>query len=123
MYFTTDKLNKIYTTIDFFFLCYNAQKRKSIGKKIKLQEIEASKIIHHVLGDKRVPTKSDAELAMLFKKRFTKKELEVLNADILGVEKTVSMEALHVDEKRYDTLLASALKNLKNEAVHRDFFN
>lgn len=90
---------------------------------MKLQEIEASKIIHHVLGDKRVPTKSDAELAMLFKKRFTKKELEVLNADILGVEKAVSMEALHVDEKRYDTLLAGALKKLKNEAVHRDFFN
>lgn len=90
---------------------------------MKLKEIEARKIIDHVLGDKRVPTKSDEELAMLLKKRFTKKELEVLNASVLGVEKTVSMEALHVDETRYETLLASALKKLKNETTHGDFFN
>ncbi|MDD2383427.1 MAG: hypothetical protein PHN18_04500 [Sulfurospirillaceae bacterium] len=90
---------------------------------MKLKEIEARKIIEHVLGDKRVPTKSDEELAMLLKKRFTKKELEVLNASVLGVEKTLSMEALHIDEKRYETLLAGALKKLKNETTHGDFFN
>lgn len=90
---------------------------------MKLKEIEASKIIAHVLGDKRVPTKGDEELAMLFKKRFTKKELEVLNASVLGVKKAFSMEALHVDETRYEALLLKALKKLKNEATHRDFFN
>ena len=90
---------------------------------MKLKEIEATKIINHVLGDKRVPTKSDEELAILLKKRFTKKELEVLNASVLGVEKAVSIEALHIDETRYEAVLASALKKLKNETTHGDFFN
>jgi len=90
---------------------------------MKLNEIEAMKIIYSILGDKRVPTKSDEELAMLLKKRFTKKELEVLNASVLGEEKAVSMEALHIDETRYEALLAGALKKLKNEATHGDFFN
>lgn len=90
---------------------------------MKLKEIEARSIVTSVMGNTRVITKSDEELAMLFKKRFTKKELEVLNASVLGTEKSVIMEALHIDEARYDALMAGAVKKLKNETVHGDFYN
>lgn len=90
---------------------------------MKLKEIEARKIIEYILGDKRTPTKSDEELAMLLKKRFTKKEIEVLNASTCGVDKASTMGALNIDEMRYEKLLAGAIKKLKNETTHGDFFN
>jgi len=89
---------------------------------MKLQELEARKIIQMVMGDKRVLTKSDEELALLLKKRLTKKECEVLNAQVLGKDKNALMGEQKIDETRYATLIASATKKIKNESVHGDFF-
>ena len=89
---------------------------------MKLQELEARKIIQMVMGDKRVLTKSDEELALLLKKRLTKKECEVLNAQVLGKDKNALMDEQKIDETRYATLIASATKKIKNESVHGDFF-
>jgi len=84
---------------------------------MKLKELEARKIIQMVMGDKRAITKSDEALALLLKKRLTKKECEVLNAKACGVLETVEM-----DEARRESLMASAIKKIKNESVHGDFF-
>ena len=84
---------------------------------MKLNELKAREIIQMVMGDKRIPTKSDEELALLLKKRLTKKECEVLNAKVCGTS-----DALEMDSVRVESLLASATKKIKNESVHRDFF-
>ncbi len=84
---------------------------------MKLKELEARKIIQMVIGDKRAITKNEDELALILKKRLTKKECEVLNAKACGV-----METLEMDETRCEALLASAIKKIKNESVHGDFF-
>jgi len=89
---------------------------------MKLQELEARKIIQMVMGDKRALTKSDEELALLLKKRLTKKECEVLNAQALGKDKETLMSEQKIDATRYDALKASATKKIKNESVHGDFF-
>ncbi|WP_041955827.1 hypothetical protein [Sulfurospirillum arsenophilum] len=89
---------------------------------MKLQELEARKIILMVMGDKRTLTKSDEELALLLKKRLTKKECEVLNAEALGKDKETLMSEQKIDATRYDALKASAIKKIKNESVHGDFF-
>ena len=84
---------------------------------MKLNELKAREIIQMVMGDKRIPTKSDEELALLLKKRLTKKECEVLNAKACGV-----LETLEMDEVRRESLMVSAMKKIKNESVHGDFF-
>ena len=84
---------------------------------MKLQELEARKIILMVMGDKRPLTKTDEELALLLKKRLTKKECEVLNAKVCGTSDALGMESVRVE-----SLLASAIKKIKNESVHGDFF-
>jgi len=84
---------------------------------MKLKELEARKIIQMVMGDKRAITKSEEELALILKKRLTKKECEVLNAKVCGV-----FEALEMDETRRESLMSSAIKKIKNESVHGDFF-
>jgi hypothetical protein len=89
---------------------------------MKLNELEARKIIVMVMGDKRALTKSDEELALLLKKRLTKKECEVLNAEVLGKDKEALMSEQKIDVTRYDALKASAIKKIKNESVHGDFF-
>lgn len=89
---------------------------------MKLQELEARKIILMVMGDKRPLTKSDEELALLLKKRLTKKECEVLNAEALGKDKETLMSEQKIDATRYDALKSSATKKIKNESVHGDFF-
>lgn len=89
---------------------------------MKLNELEARKIILMVMGDKRSLTKSDEELALLLKKRLTKKECEVLNAEALGKDKETLMSEQKIDATRYDALKASAIKKIKNESVHGDFF-
>ncbi|WP_333802936.1 hypothetical protein [Sulfurospirillum sp.] len=89
---------------------------------MKLQELEARKIIQMVMGDKRVLTKSDEELALLLKKRLTKKECEVLNTEACGNNKETAMIELKIDAVRYEALKASATKKIKNESVHGDFF-
>jgi hypothetical protein len=89
---------------------------------MKLQELEARKIIQMVMGEKRELTKSDEELALLLKKRLTKKECEVLNAEVSGKDKEATMVEQKIDAVRYDALKASAIKKIKNESVHGDFF-
>lgn len=89
---------------------------------MKLNELEARKIILMVMGDKRTLTKSDEELALLLKKRLTKKECEVLNAEVSGKDKNATMSEQKIDVARYEALKASAIKKIKNESVHGDFF-
>ena len=88
---------------------------------MKLNELEATKIIKMVMGDKRA-LKDEAELAKMLKKRLTKKEREVMNDLVNSVDKAVTMESLKADKERYDGILAGAIKKLKNESVHGDFF-
>jgi hydroxylamine reductase (hybrid-cluster protein) len=89
---------------------------------MKLNELNAIKIIKMVLGDAREPVKSEEELAQLLKKRMTKKELSVLHAKAENINQEEMMTSLNVDEARYETLVKSAMKKLKNESVHGDFF-
>ena len=84
---------------------------------MKLNELEARKIIQMVMGDKRILTKSDEELALILKKRLTKKECKAFNAQVNGTVDTLGME-----HERYLALIASATKKIKNESVHGDFF-
>jgi DNA-binding CsgD family transcriptional regulator len=87
-----------------------------------LKELNAIEIIKMALGDKRVLVKSEQELALLLKKRMTKKELEVLNAKVEGITQEDVMISLNIDTIRYEKLLRGAIKKLKNESVHGDFF-
>jgi len=87
-----------------------------------LKELNAIEIIKMVLGDERVPVKSEQELAMLLKKRMTKKELEVLNSKVAGITQEDVMASLNIDVARYETLVKGAMKKLKNESIHGDFF-
>jgi len=89
---------------------------------MKLKEINATQIIKMVLGDERVPVKSEEELAQLLKKRMTKKELAVLHAKAENIDQEEMMVSLKIDASRYETLVRSAIKKLKNESVHGDFF-
>ncbi len=89
---------------------------------MKLNELEARKIIQMVMGEKRELTKSDEELALLLKKRLTKKECEVLNTEVSGKDKEAMMCDQKIDAIRYDALKASAIKKIKNESVHGDFY-
>lgn len=89
---------------------------------MKLKELKSKEIITMVLGDQRVPEKSEEELALLFKKRMTKKELEVLNAKVTGICTEDVMASLNIDAQRYEALLTGAIKKIKNESVHGDFF-
>lgn len=89
---------------------------------MKLNELEARKIIVMVMGEKRPLTKSDEELALLLKKRLTKKECEVLNTEASGKDKNITMREQKIDALRYNALKASAIKKIKNESVHGDFF-
>lgn len=88
---------------------------------MKLNELEATKIVKMVMGEKRA-LKDEDELAKLLKKRLTKKEREVLNDIVNGVDRAQTMESLKADKIRYDAILAGAIKKLKNESVHGDFF-
>lgn len=87
-----------------------------------LKELKSIEIIKMVLGSERVPVKSEEELALLLKKRMTKKELEVLNAKVKGVTQEDVMASLKIDASRYETLVSNAMKKIKNESVHGDFF-
>lgn len=88
---------------------------------MKLKDLEATKIITSVLGESK-SLKTEEELAELLKKRLTKKERQVLNDIVNEVEETQSMQRLNADKARYDALVAGAVKKLKNQSVHGDFF-
>ena len=85
--------------------------------KMKLKELKAREIIQMVMGKERISSKSDEELALILKKRLTKKECEALNAQVNG-----TVDALEISDERYEALIASAIKKIKNESVHGDFF-
>ncbi len=87
-----------------------------------IKELNAIEIIKMVLGDKRELVKSKEELSVLLKKRMTKKELEVLNAKVECITPEVVMKSLNIDVLRYEKLLKGAIKKIKNESVHGDFF-
>ena len=84
---------------------------------MKLKELKAREIIQMVMGKERISSKSDEELALILKKRLTKKECEALNAQVNG-----TVDALEMSAERYEALIASAIKKIKNESVHGDFF-
>jgi precorrin-6B methylase 1 len=89
---------------------------------VRLKELEAVKIIQLALGNKRTLTKTEDELAQLLKKRLTKKECRILNAHVKGEDKAAVIEELHLDDERYETSMAKAIKKLQNETVHAEFF-
>lgn len=82
----------------------------------------AKEIIISALGE-RGELKRDEELALILKKRLTKKELYALNSKAINADKNNVLSKLNVDDARFEELIASALKKLKNESVHREFYN
>lgn len=88
---------------------------------MKLNELQAAKIITSIMGE-RDGLKSDEELAVILKKRLTKKECQALNDQALGVEKSRTMTALNADEARYEAIVAAAVKKIKNESLHRELY-
>jgi chaperonin GroEL (HSP60 family) len=88
---------------------------------MKLQEFEATKVVLSVLGERGI-LKSEEELAIILKKRLTKKEMKAINAYTIGADKSETAEAMSVDEERLAGLVASAVKKIKNESVHREFY-
>lgn len=89
---------------------------------MRLSELEATKIILSVLGN-RGELKSEDELATILKKRLTKKEMFAINSHVTGADKNETMQKLNTDNARLEELVASAAKKIKNESVHREFFN
>lgn len=87
-----------------------------------LKDLKANQIIKMILGEERSPVKSKEELAILLKKRMTKKELEVLNAKVENQNQEDIMASLNIDSARYEKLLSGAIKKIKNESIHGDFF-
>jgi hypothetical protein len=88
---------------------------------MKLKELEATKIIISVMGE-RGALKSEDELAAILKKRLTKKERLALNAKVTLADKTQILEQLNADEARYDEIIESAVKKIKNVTVHGEFY-
>ncbi len=88
---------------------------------MKLKELEARKIVVSIMGE-RGELKSEEELAMLLKKRLTKKERQALNAKVTGAPLLEILTSLNADEARYEAIIAGAAKKIKNESVHREFY-
>jgi hypothetical protein len=89
---------------------------------MKLKELEARKIIISVMGE-RGELKSEEELAAVLKKRLTKKERQALNAKVTGADMAETFALLNVEETRYEAIIAGAIKKIKNESVHREFYH
>lgn len=88
---------------------------------MRLDELEATKIVQSVLGD-RGELKSEDELAVILKKRLTKKEMRAINEYLSGGDKKETAMMLNCEEARLDELVASASKKIKNESIHREFY-
>lgn len=88
---------------------------------MRLKELEATKIVKSVMGE-RGELKSEEELALILKKRLTKKEMYAMNVKICDANKAEMLTKLNIDESRYEEIIASALKKIKNESVHREFY-
>lgn len=88
---------------------------------MKLKELEAKKIVLSIMGE-RGELKSEEELAVILKKRLTKKERQALNAMVMETDTTKTLALLNADEARYEAIIAQAAKKIKNESVHREFY-
>ncbi len=89
---------------------------------MKLKKLEATKIILSVLGQ-RAELKQEEDLAKILKQRLTKKELKVINAHILNINMQEIMLELNINEERLQEIINTATKKIKNESVHKDFYN
>ncbi len=88
---------------------------------MKSDELKAREIIVSVLGE-RGTLKSEDELSQILKKRLTKKERFALNAKVANADIQNTLEALNVDADRYEAIIAGAVKKMKNEGVHKEFY-
>lgn len=89
---------------------------------MKLEELKAREIIISVLGE-RGTLKSEDELLLILKKRLTKKERFALNAKVANADMQNTLETLNIDNERYEAIIAGAVKKIKNESVHKEFYN
>jgi hypothetical protein len=89
---------------------------------MKLKDLEATKIVKMVMGD-RGALKGEEELAMILKKRLTKKERQALHAKATGANMDETLTLLNADETRYEAIIAGAIKKMKNVSVHGEFFS
>ncbi len=90
---------------------------------MKLKELSATKIVKMVMGE-RDGLRGEDELAMVLKKRLTKKERVALNSKAEGcVDLTSVLADLNVDQSRFDEIVANAVKKIKNESLHRELYN
>lgn len=88
---------------------------------MKISELNPTKIILETLGE-RSTLKDEEELLNVFKARFTKKERAVLKEKFSGVSDAEIMATLNFDEKRLEEVFAGAIKKIKNQAIHREFY-
>ncbi|MBD3807906.1 MAG: hypothetical protein IE880_04220 [Epsilonproteobacteria bacterium] len=89
---------------------------------MKLEELKAREIIISVLGE-RGTLKSEDELLLILKKRLTKKERFALNAKVANADMQNTLETLNIDNERYEAIIAGAVKKIKNESIHKEFYN
>lgn len=89
---------------------------------MKLETLQARKIIENIMGTQRAFVKSDDQLGLILKKRLTKKECAILNAEICEQSHEEVLATLKIDETRYQALKASAIKKIQNESIHKDFY-
>lgn len=88
---------------------------------MKLKDLHSTKIVIEVLGE-RPNLKTEDELSVVLKKRLTKKEMFAMNAKVTNADMQDTLEKLCIDEDRYNEILATVYKKLKNESVHKDFY-
>lgn len=88
---------------------------------MKLEELKAREIIIFALGE-RGTLKSDDELAVILKKRLTKKERFALNAKVCNMDIDEMLKSLNADMQRCEAIIAGAIKKIKNESVHKEFY-
>lgn len=89
---------------------------------MKLSDLHATAIIRMVLGERGL-LKEEEELAKVLKSRLTKKERQVLDVMATGTDIDAFLPQINADRARFDAIAAAAVKKLKNEAVHRDFYH
>ena len=89
---------------------------------MKLKELEATKIVKMVMGE-RGELKNEDELAIILKKRLTKKERQALNAKVTNMDNAEILALLNADSERFEKIVAGAIKKIKNESVHGEFYN
>ena len=88
---------------------------------MKIAEVMAVEIIESILGN-REGLKEERELQQILKKRLTKKEIKVINGTFSDVEEEHVLRDLNLSKDRFDEIYESAVKKIKNQSVHRDFY-